>query len=102
VVSDEIARNMDAVQTIATEMLAGSEESVAQSEQLHELAFQLERSVGGFNLESSGMRMGLHDDTHERAHDASPRRLTARASHGEDAPHARDARPAGTRTRRPS
>lgn len=102
VVSDEIARNMDAVQTIASEMLAGSEESVAQSEQLHELAFQLERSVGGFNLESSGMRMGLHDDTHERAHDASPRRLTARASRSEDAPHARDTRPAGTRTRRPS
>lgn len=102
VVSDEIARNMDAVQTIASEMLAGSEESVAQSEQLHELAFQLERSVGGFNLESSGMRIGLHEDTHESAHDASPRRLTARTSRSEDALHARDARTVGTRTRRPS
>jgi methyl-accepting chemotaxis protein len=51
VVSDEIARNMDAVQSIATEVLSGSEESVIQAEQLHELAFALERSVGGFNLD---------------------------------------------------
>jgi methyl-accepting chemotaxis protein len=69
VVSDEIARNMDAVQTIASEMLAGSEESVAQSEQLHELAFQLERSVGGFNLDGKGMRLSLSED--------APRRLSA-------------------------
>ncbi len=54
VVSDEIARNMDAVQKIATEMLAGSEEAVVQGEQLHELAFGLEQSVGGFNLEPGG------------------------------------------------
>ncbi len=50
-VSDEIARNMDAVQTIANEVLRGSEESVVQSETLHELAFALEQSVGGFNLD---------------------------------------------------
>jgi methyl-accepting chemotaxis protein len=50
-VSDEIARNMDAVQKIAVEMLAGSEEAVVQGEQLHELAFGLEQSVGGFNLD---------------------------------------------------
>jgi methyl-accepting chemotaxis protein len=54
VVSDEIARNMDAVQKIATEMLSGSEEAVVQGEQLHELAFGLEQSVGGFNLDASG------------------------------------------------
>jgi methyl-accepting chemotaxis protein len=54
VVSDEIARNMDAVQKIAGEVLSGSEESVVQAEQLHELAFQLEQSIGGFNLDGSG------------------------------------------------
>lgn len=53
VVSDEIARNMDAVQSITTEVLSGSEESVLQAEQLHTLAFNLEESVNGFNLESS-------------------------------------------------
>lgn len=50
-VSDEIARNMDAVQKIASEMVAGSEEAVQQGEQLHTLAFGLEQSVGGFNLD---------------------------------------------------
>ncbi|NUP10517.1 MAG: methyl-accepting chemotaxis protein [Polyangiaceae bacterium] len=53
VVSDEIARNMDAVQKIAGEVLTGSEESVLQAERLHELAFQLEESIRGFNLDSS-------------------------------------------------
>ncbi len=52
VVSDEIARNMDAVQSIAAEVLSGSEESVVQAEQLHELAFALEQSVNGFNIDS--------------------------------------------------
>lgn len=52
-VSDEIARNMDAVRHIATEVLSGSEESVIQAEKLHELAFELEESIGGFNLDGS-------------------------------------------------
>jgi methyl-accepting chemotaxis protein len=52
-VSDEIARNMDAVRHIATEVLTGSEESVVQAERLHELAFELEESIGGFNLDGS-------------------------------------------------
>lgn len=52
-VSDEIARNMDAVQKIASELVTGSEEAVQQGEQLHNLAFELERSVGGFNLDGS-------------------------------------------------
>jgi methyl-accepting chemotaxis protein len=52
-VSDEIARNMDAVQQIASEMLVGSEEAVQQGEQLHGLAFGLEQSVGGFNIDSN-------------------------------------------------
>jgi methyl-accepting chemotaxis protein len=50
VVSDEIARNMDAVQKIAGEMVAGSEEAVQQGEQLHGLAYALEQAAGGFNL----------------------------------------------------
>jgi len=49
-VSDEIARNMDAVQKIAGEMVAGSAEAVQQGEQLHTLAFALEQSVGEFNI----------------------------------------------------
>ena len=53
VVSDEIARNMDAVRGIAGEVLSGSEESVVQAERLHELAFDLEESIGGFNLDGS-------------------------------------------------
>jgi methyl-accepting chemotaxis protein len=52
-VSDEIARNMDAVQKIAADMVSGSEEAVVQGEQLHSLAFGLEESVGGFNLDGS-------------------------------------------------
>lgn len=52
-VSDEIARNMDAVRGIASEVLAGSEESVVQAERLHELAFELEESIGGFNLDGT-------------------------------------------------
>jgi methyl-accepting chemotaxis protein len=51
IVSDEIARNMDAVQKIANEVLASSEEAVIQGEQLHALAYHLEESVRGFNLE---------------------------------------------------
>lgn len=54
VVSDEIARNMDAVRRIANEILTGSEESVIQGERLHELAFELEQSIGGFNLDGGG------------------------------------------------
>jgi len=56
VVSDEIARNMDAVRHIATDVLGSSEESVTQAERLHELAYELEESIGGFNLE--GTRVG--------------------------------------------
>jgi len=51
-VSDEIARNMDAVRKIAAEMVTGSEEAVLQGDQLHNLAFNLEQSVGAFNIES--------------------------------------------------
>jgi methyl-accepting chemotaxis protein len=53
IVSDEIARNMDAVRNLAGEALHGSEESVVQSERLHELAYELEESIAGFNLDGS-------------------------------------------------
>ncbi|MDQ3369015.1 MAG: methyl-accepting chemotaxis protein, partial [Myxococcota bacterium] len=56
VVSDEIARNMDAVRHLAGDALGGSEESVVQAERLHELAYELEESIGGFNLD--GTRIG--------------------------------------------
>src|SRR6185503_6288949 len=56
VVSDEIARNMDAVRNIAGDVLHGSEESVLQSERLHELAFELEESIAGFNLDGSRLQ----------------------------------------------
>jgi methyl-accepting chemotaxis protein len=50
VVSDEIARNMDAVRKIAQEVLASSEEAVVQGDQLHGLAVRLEQLVACFNL----------------------------------------------------
>ncbi len=53
VVSDEIARNMDAVRHLAGDALHGSEESVVQAERLHELAYELEESIGGFNLDGT-------------------------------------------------
>jgi len=52
VVSDEIARNMDAVQKIATEVLSSSEEAVVQGEALHALAIKLEELVRGFRVEA--------------------------------------------------
>jgi methyl-accepting chemotaxis protein len=54
VVSDEIARNMDAVQKIAQEVLGASEEAVVQGEQLHSLALKLEQLVRGFRIEEPG------------------------------------------------
>jgi methyl-accepting chemotaxis protein len=53
VVSDEIARNMDAVQKIAQEVLGGSEEAVVQGEQLHSLALKLEQLVRGFRIDEA-------------------------------------------------
>ncbi len=51
VVSDEIARNMDAVRKIAQEVLASSEEAVIQGEQLAGLSTELDRSVRGFQVD---------------------------------------------------
>jgi len=55
VVSDEIAHNMDAVRQLAGEALHGSEESVVQAARLHELAYELEESIRGFNLDGSNL-----------------------------------------------
>jgi hypothetical protein len=41
------------VQKIAGEAVASSEEAVIQGEQLHALAYHLEESVKGFNLDGS-------------------------------------------------
>ena len=57
-VSDEIARNMDAVQKIATEVLSSSEEAVVQGDQLHALALKLEELVRGFRTESEAATGG--------------------------------------------
>jgi methyl-accepting chemotaxis protein len=83
VVSDEIARNMDSVRQIATEVLSGSEESVVQAERLHELAFELEESIGGFNLDGNklatkrarrdGKPPGNGDPTRRALPDGKPR-----------------------------
>lgn len=54
VASDEIARNMDAVQRIAQEVLSSSEEAVDQGEHLHRLAHGLEESVKGFRIAKGG------------------------------------------------
>ncbi|MEZ4226333.1 MAG: methyl-accepting chemotaxis protein [Polyangiaceae bacterium] len=51
IASDEIARNMDAVQRIATSVLASSETAVSQGEQLQSLADTLEASVRGFRID---------------------------------------------------
>jgi methyl-accepting chemotaxis protein len=54
IVSDEIARNMDAVRKIANEVLTSSQEAVVQGEALHELALRLETLVRGFRISSEG------------------------------------------------
>ena len=79
VVSDEIARNMDAVRTIAGEVLAGSEESVVQAERLHELAFQLEDSIGGFNLDGSKVQRRGDGGGGSNGDDGQPRRSGQRS-----------------------
>lgn len=78
VVSDDIARNMDAVRRIASEVLTGSEESVIQGERLHELAFQLEESIGGFNLTGGGATHASESPPPPASHE--PRSLPAGAS----------------------
>jgi methyl-accepting chemotaxis protein len=75
VVSDEIARNMDAVQKIAQDVLASSEEAVIQGEQLHELAVKLEQSVRGFKVDGDGR--------HERGGAGAPRLPAAPGDGGE-------------------
>ena len=61
-VSDEIARNMDAVQKIAQEVLGSSEEAVVQGEQLHALALKLEELVHGFRIDGPKRRRARRTD----------------------------------------
>jgi methyl-accepting chemotaxis protein len=51
IASDEIARNMDAVRTIAREVLSASEQAVREGAELADLATLLGDSVQGFKLE---------------------------------------------------
>lgn len=50
IASDEIARNMDAVRTIAGDVLTASERAVAAGDDLSHLAAELEDSVQGFKV----------------------------------------------------
>jgi methyl-accepting chemotaxis protein len=50
VVSDDIARNMDAVREIAHKVVDASEDAVTQGEELFQLAGRLESSVAGFSM----------------------------------------------------
>jgi methyl-accepting chemotaxis protein len=87
VVSDEIARNMDAVRGLAGEALHGSEESVVQAERLHELAFELEESIGGFNLDGSkvgGTRQAAPKPEIDGGSKSQP--LLAKPTNGRSAP----------------
>ena len=79
VVSDEIARNMDAVQKIAQEVLGSSEEAVVQGEQLHALALRLEELVRNFQIDQESPR-SLPDKPHAIAlpEKSSERRKVAR------------------------
>lgn len=54
IASDEIARNMDAVQQIAEQVLDSSQAAVATGEKLHGLAGSLEHSVQGFKIDRDG------------------------------------------------
>jgi methyl-accepting chemotaxis protein len=56
VVSDDIARNMDAVREIAQQVVSSSEEAVVQGEQLNSLASRLEASVSGFSMDGDEWR----------------------------------------------
>jgi methyl-accepting chemotaxis protein len=61
IVSDEIARNMDAVRKIAQEVLTSSQEAVVQGDQLHGLAIKLETLVRNFRITSDGDGAGGGD-----------------------------------------
>jgi methyl-accepting chemotaxis protein len=74
VVSDDIARTMDSVRHIATEVLSGSEESVVQAERLHELAFELEESIGGFNLDGNKLAAAGRPRPRSASNGESPQR----------------------------
>jgi methyl-accepting chemotaxis protein len=66
-VSDQIARNMDSVRVIAGQMLHGSEESVVHANRLNELAFSLEESIAGFNLDGTRTQQPLLNRPRDRA-----------------------------------
>jgi len=59
IASDEIARNMDAVQRIAGAAVGSSENAVSEGERLQRLAEELEQSVKGFKIDPE--RVALDD-----------------------------------------
>jgi methyl-accepting chemotaxis protein len=79
VVSDEIARNMDAVQKITGEVLGSSKEAVLQGEQLHALALRLEQLVRGFRIDAlSSQPVLLTRDVNALPEKSTERRRVAR------------------------
>jgi methyl-accepting chemotaxis protein len=80
VVSDEIARNMDAVQKIAHEVLGSSKEAVTQGEELHALALRLDQLVSCFRIddEDRGPRLVASTSAPALPERASDRRKVAR------------------------
>jgi methyl-accepting chemotaxis protein len=80
VVSDEIARNMDAVQKIAQEVLGSSEEAVVQGEQLHALALKLEELVRGFRIDHAAGSDGNGSDPRPLLRGAAAAALPERAA----------------------
>lgn len=61
IASDEIARNMDAVQRIANAVLGSSENAVVEGDRLQKLADELEESVRGFRIDPE--RVALDEAT---------------------------------------
>lgn len=61
IASDEIARNMDVVQRIATSVVGSSEQAVAQGEQLLTLADGLAESVGGFKIDPERVALDVEE-----------------------------------------
>jgi methyl-accepting chemotaxis protein len=55
--SDEIARNMDAVQSIAESVVRSTETAVQQSDSLQGLAEDLEQSVKGFQIDTEQLAL---------------------------------------------
>jgi methyl-accepting chemotaxis protein len=75
IAADEIARNMDAVQHIAENVVDSTETAVSQGDRLQSLAAELQLSVKGFRIDSDQLALdeaelkALPDKQESRSHD---------------------------------